>query len=342
MLETTSRSGDQISWRSLAWGRCLTVTAALVLASSCTNSKHADLEKELKQRSASEGLALVLPTGNRFMVFPFDGEPRRFISRFRMPLTVTFGKAGRMILWYGQPLIGEMIAEHSPIGDATLATVDGGTKKNLQLPPPILQFFPAALSEASGRLAFIGTTRRDGLQSTGLHWATFDFSTIGFLGHVDGYPGCDWSPDGRFLAYQNGDHIYTFDVSTGWTKQLAQGIEPNWNPDGKSIAFRALGDKASLVTTEGVPVPWPLGKYKPNGPIRWSPDGRYVAFSEHFPLHLPIFGTANRTVVMRVSDGTTVTAAEFGDFWPNYTSYHWIVDYRDFCKDCQVELPFKP
>lgn len=45
---------------------------------------------------------------------------------------------------------------------------------------------------------------------------------------------------------------------------------------------------------------------------------------------------------MRVRDGATVTAAEFGEFWPNYTSYNWIVDDRDFCKDCQVESLPKP
>jgi WD40-like Beta Propeller Repeat len=333
------RGSDKL--KPLPRRNCLIVAAALALSVSC--ARNSNLERELHEASSRSGLALVLPQGNRFEVVPFDGEPRYFKSSLREPLTVRFGKAGRMVLWYGQPLIGEMIAGHSPVGDATIKTVDGRTIKQVQLPQKILQFWPEALSEASGRLAFTGAASRDGLQTIGLYWGTFDFSKSGFVAAVDGHPWyCDWSPDGRFLAYDNEGRIYLFDVSSGNTRLLVEGTEPNWSPDGKLIAFRAPDGKAALVTTEGASVEWPVSRYTPTGAIRWSPDGRFVCFTESVRWHVPIIGSYNRLVVVRASHGEAATAEDFGALWAQTENYYWIVDYRDFCKDCQPELRFKP
>jgi WD40 repeat protein len=309
---------------------------ALTLSLSCSHSGHRDLTTELKQESSSTGLALVQPNSNRFIVFPFDGEQRYFKSSFRQPLLVTFGKAGRMILWYRPPLLGEIIADHSSTGEATITAIDGTTVKEVEL--PVVRFSPEALSESSRRLAFTGTLRGP-LQPNGLYWATFDFSESGFVGTVDGHPCCDWSPDGQFLAYESRGHIYIFDVSSGRSRTLVEGIEPNWNSDGNWIAFRGADGRASLITRDGAPVVWPIDQYRPNGPIRWSPDGRYVAFSEPIRWHIPILGAYNRIAIARVSDGAIISAADFGAFWPNYLEYHWMVGYHNFCRECTAESP---
>ena len=305
------------------------------LVLNCAGQSSANFKEELRSASKATGLALVLPgTGNRLLVFPFDGKPQSLEPPPGRSLHVTVGKGGKMILWWGQPLLGQIMAGQSPTPDGVVTDVDGRRVIEFKIPSRVLRFSPEALSEVSRRLAFEGTVVERGVPTTGSYWGTLDFSTIGFMAPIDGPSSFDWSPDGRYLAFDRKHQIYVFDTETGKTSSVVAGSDPSWSPEGRGIAFLASDNRASFTTKEGAPLSWSLSGYKPNGPIRWSPDGKYVAFSQPVPNDSPL-GISNRTTVVRVTDGAAMTAAEFGPFWPNYTGYRWILGYRTFCPECK-------
>ncbi len=198
-------------------------------------------------------------------------------------------------------------------------------------------FYPAALNERVPRLAFLGTLQGANARR-GLYWTTLDLAgphLVDYVGIEDGR--CDWSPDAGALVYEKERQVYVFDVAANSRRLLATGSDPTWSPEGDRIAFRGPHGEASLVTVDGAPLSWPLGKHLPISPIQWSPDGKFVSFSEAIPgtFKIPYFSAFSRLVVARVEDGSVITVREFGTEPVGEQSFSWIVQYPQFCKDCK-------
>ncbi|MGI8741012.1 MAG: prolyl oligopeptidase family serine peptidase [Bryobacteraceae bacterium] len=105
------------------------------------------------------------------------------------------------------------------------------------------------------------------------------------------YANAQYKLDGVGYFDDRRSHIWVVDVKTGSAKQISSGGErndsdPQWSPDGRSIAFvgqRTDSDLLGGVTVYIVPAEGGAARKLSNihvgsRSVRWSPDGRRVAF----------------------------------------------------------------
>jgi len=100
----------------------------------------------------------------------------------------------------------------------------------------------------------------------------------------------DVSPDGREIVFDLLGDVYLLPMEGGAAKSLTSGmawdIQPQFSPDGKSIAFtsdRGGGDNIWVMGRDGSdPVQVTEEKFRLlNSPV-WAPDGRFIAARKHF------------------------------------------------------------
>jgi Tol biopolymer transport system component len=109
----------------------------------------------------------------------------------------------------------------------------------------------------------------------------------------------DWSPDGTRVVWARHIHekgvnrtsdpkdLMVTDLSTGNTRLLAAGIEPEWSPDNQRIAFVWLHDSGSVgaIATIALDGTGYLELTSGGNRIlydrqpRWSPDSGHIAFT---------------------------------------------------------------
>jgi hypothetical protein len=311
----------------LPWKLAFKLVGAMLLLVTCSRPQSVSLRGALRSESSASGLAIASERGE-IVVIPFDGEERYFHPAYPRA-SATFGADAQTVLWVYR---GSFIAplEYS-VESVRAVRLAGGR-------PRASSFSPVSLNGAARRLAFRGKFAGEDAR-TGLQWASFDFSSGGFVDDTEGV--CDWSPDGRELVYEKAGRIYIFGISASASKFLTQGRDPTWSLDGKWIAYRTLGGKAALVTVDGASANSPIGDHEPMGPIRWSPDSRYVLFSESLTgLHIPFVTAYYQLLVCSVSDGECVSVRRFGAGAGDTENFHWITNYLDFCARCMPGEPF--
>ena len=306
---------------------CRTPIGLMLLMSACAVSNNPSVRRDLEKESTSRGLALVRARGSSMVVVPFDG-PESFFAIERGTELSGSSKSGELLFWSSDPIRGR--------GDFRIITVGGKTIR--REPDAAGSFVFVALNEVSGRFTFLSRTT-DG--KPGLFWTSFDLSRRGFIDHSTGDNSQgDWSPDGRYVVYETNNTICVFDTVTSSKRELAVGHDPVWSPSGNLISFRSDNGQASVMTAEGQHRDWALSKYRPLSAIRWSPDGKYVAFSVDRPLHIPLIGAYFDLLVCRVSDGQATSVKSLGLDSPDLQGFFWILDYRHFCADCKRGEPF--
>lgn len=110
-----------------------------------------------------------------------------------------------------------------------------------------------------------------------------------------------WSPDGRRLAFVQGDRrgnsdILVLDLASGRIRRLTDGnginTEPTWNPNGTQIAFtsdREGGPQVYLMQDDGSNLRRLTGEGLYNASPAWSPNGAMVAYVSRFEGKFDLF-----------------------------------------------------
>jgi len=125
------------------------------------------------------------------------------------------------------------------------------------------------------------------------------------------------SPDGTRAAtrrvLQGNTDLWIIDIARGTTSRLttnpAEEDDPVWPPDGEHIALSSTREATSdlyQVQAAGAGAEEPLLiSEKPKGPSDWSPDGRFILFTQYDPATLrdiwalPLFGDRRPFPVLR-------------------------------------------
>jgi len=154
-----------------------------------------------------------------------------------------------------------------------------------------------------GRLAYI-TFKAGGpeiwgqLKPGAAHVRLYPGSGTRNIGHLSA-PA--WSPDGRRLAFVQGDRrgnsdIMVLDVSSGRARRLTDSncinTEPSWNPAGTQLAFtsdREGSPQVYLMEEDGSNVRRLTREGGYNATPAWSPTGAMVAYVSRFEGKFDLF-----------------------------------------------------
>jgi dipeptidyl aminopeptidase/acylaminoacyl peptidase len=148
-----------------------------------------------------------------------------------------------------------------------------------------------------------------------------------------------WAPGGREVAVSMQGSLWRIDLASGVARQLTNGpgydYQPDWSPDGKSIAYSSYRDDAmelrllDLATNETRTL---MANGAVNVDPRWSPDSRRIAFvstvhSQRWHIHvLDIADGVPGKLVRLTEDNDSKLPRYYYSVYDHYLSPTWSPD----------------
>ncbi len=193
-----------------------------------------------------------------------------------------------------------------------------------------------ALVAALGSIAAPAFAQRDPvLKQVGLPHAYYWREM--YVPQVTSGPGAvTWSPDGTELIYSMQGSLWRQQIGSTVARQLTSGpgydYQPDWSPDGRSVAFaRYAGDAIELELLDLA-----SGGVRPvtsNGAVnvepRWSPDGSRIAFVSSVynrRWHVFTVTTGSGTITRLTEDNDSKLPRYYYSTWDHYLSPTWSPD----------------
>ncbi len=160
-------------------------------------------------------------------------------------------------------------------------------------------------SPDGAHIAFVHSNRHGADHLRRVHVASGTVRRLTTGPGLDGAPS--WSPDGRRLVFHRalGDPsgLYILPAEGGPARFLTPGLDPDWGPDNRRIAYSQGGLLWVIRVCEGGEVDGPPRQLTGDPRVEdrhpsWSPDGSRIVFSrgpadgDHAPPHLIVLDTA--------------------------------------------------
>ena len=301
--------------------RIAVVLAFLFPSTDCVG-QGADLKSELIQRSERDGLAIVNAATSYVTVMPL-GSPLTDLQNPRGNMPGWFTPDGKHVVWHQLEYLALETFDEKRLG-----TLEGRFRL----------FRALAVSPDLTKVAFEVTSGAGTRRISGLHWGTLGSTELNVIASEpqanESYKAsCSlgWSSDSTRIVYERDNKIRVYDIRTGGTANLGEGVCPTWSPSGDWIAYRSLESEAMLMTPNGDARTRLMPGRKILGFLHWSPDSAYLLFSEEVrwnPLN------ASQLVVLRVRDRETTPVMDFGPEGGQDKNFSWIYDYKSFCATC--------
>jgi WD40 repeat protein len=328
---------------------------ALVAIFLCASGNGETFADELKRRSASEGLALISVQGMPVTVISLDGtyqspQNPRDIS------TASIANGGAVAAWHIHYL-----RKTSPWFCSSPLIIESHGAELWRLPGDVINA-QVGVSPDGRSIAFWGTYQPpdSGRLNTGNNWMKWttglQFASNGkpvqvilsrptphLRGELPEFPvtTISWSPSGAAFVYDLNGKVNLYDLAQGRSEMIASGSGPEWSPDGRWISFRSPDGLALALDPLTRKVKELFGHRRILAGIHWSPDAKYVMFSEKVGFWQGIFRyfdpfAEGETTVVRVHDNATLVLGELGIDSSDDHGFTWVSDLQGFLKAAEV------
>jgi len=312
------------------------------------------LARELQQRFANEGLALVRIRDN-WMGF-FIGGGNTITRNPKGNSVAWFSANGDFVAWW---ILNSPVIIHSCPGSIAVAGRDG--RLLWQLPGgfrgggELIQTL--GLSQDGRRVALYAENVSGqraahviGPVDLSLQWVditTMKMVQISEPSRADDVGSISWAPNGNSFVFDRAGKIFIYDLASHRTLAVADGRDPTWSPDGKQIAFRTEEGRAVAINPTTLEKKAFLGNRKILSAVQWSPDSRYVLATEPASTvdkvtHLdPSVSAITRVYKLSDMSSVTVDTINIDSLDDRGRWWFWILDYPGFLRGAGTALPLR-
>ena len=257
----------------------MVLAAALILVCGLTVASQLTLLRAMN----SQGLSLV----------EIGGYARMRVLRFLKPFFETRSNMDHAFLIgvseSGDALLYSVQSGRGPYSrlahdQIDISTVGGRAVTSIHLNVRGLTALYAELSPDQRAIAVVGglSGPADRMPVYGIHLFRLsgESKTLVATTEPEAPHSIGWSKDGNSIVYDTAERVWVYQLDTSTSSFLADGDHPTWSPDGAWIAYRRIDGTAALVSPDGSHSKRILGGAKIRAGLRWSPDSRYLLFSD--------------------------------------------------------------